>query len=63
MCERIFKDEGEEERKYEVDRISKVFNMNEKQWDERVSGVAVPFYERALGSARRKEEVFNYCCS
>ncbi|GMH78611.1 hypothetical protein TrST_g14230 [Triparma strigata] len=57
LCERIFKDEGEEERKYEVDRISKVFSMNEKQWDERVSGVAVPFYERALGSARRKEEV------
>jgi len=57
LCSRIFSSEGEEEKKYEISRIGKIFNLPPNQWTNRVANVAAPFYTRALTSAKNKEEV------
>ena len=57
LAGQIFKDEGAEERQYEVGRLSKLFGLDATQFADRVGEVARPFYERALTSARTKEGV------
>ena len=57
LTSQIFKDEGAEERQYEVSRLSKLFALTTVDFADRVGAVARPFYERALTSARTKEGV------
>ncbi|CAM9178612.1 unnamed protein product [Pylaiella littoralis] len=55
LCDRMFEVcDTEEAYSFEMSRISKTFDLNLEEVKERCAAIAIPFYQKALGSAAAK---------